>query len=272
MTYETWRAAHLARVGGDSRHRARVWNLDHEERVAEVSEFKHAIATRWAEAGSPDDGSIEAILDASIGETRAVASKWLGLMAVAAGATRRIPRRTYTHVSGEQAARYGSRAPIDPRRPFATVELPRFKWRESRGGLELESRFIWVTWPIPGRRLPRDPTVVKRELGLAHFDAGDCVYRIRVEVDASADTCFVPTCLDAGLYEAWAPPPAGHTDPWGLTRDLSSGDPTWPELLIEAATRRTAVPKGYLVRSSRGAPAAIGAVAVDFMVGRRMTP
>lgn len=269
MNYQTWRNAYIGVVGGNQTKLAHLSNLDREDRIPRVADFKNGIAARWTAAGAHEDPSADTALQDGVEELKPLASGWLGLLPVAGVATTRIPRRTYTHVSSEHVARFRSRTPIDPDRPPATADLAPLNWRRlPNGDLELASRFIWVSWPPVAGPLPRDPTRLKQELGLDHYATGQCVYRCRVDVNAANETCYIPTCLDARLYEAWARPPDGHTEPWGLTRDLCTGEPRWPEVLVEAAPRRDLRPTGYLVRPTRHASAKIGPVVSDFMIGR----
>lgn len=129
-------------------------------------------------------------------------------------------------------------------------------------------RFHWITFSHGGKHPPRDdPTRVKRELGLAHFMKDDVVYRFDLPFADDQDV-WVPTCLDAGLYEAWAPPPVGATDPWGRTRDLVDGQPGLPELLVQVEDYFTAMPLVGRLVSPPGPAATIGALTVDYMVGR----
>ena len=104
-----------------------------------------------------------------------------------------------------------------------------------------------------------------RELGLAHYRSGTYVYRIRYDV--SGHNLWIPTCLDASLYEAWAPPAVGHPDPWGLTRDLVSGLPSRPELLTEVTDHARVRPEAELV-SPAGQLLKVGTVNPDFMANR----
>ena len=108
---------------------------------------------------------------------------------------------------------------------------------------------------------------MKRELGLAHFREGEFVYRFAMTI-ATDQPRFIPTCFDAELFEAWAPPPPGFPEPHGMTRDLTDGRPRWPELLVEAKDCfHVNFPSGELV-SPLGSAQKIGAAAVDYMAGR----
>ena len=86
-------------------------------------------------------------------------------------------------------------------------------------------------------------------------------------VDRVVTGAVLLTCLDAAIDEAWQPPPRGYTFPWGLTRDLTSGESRWPELLVDAKDHL-----GLRVRATRvgGAPspARIGPLTEDYMIGR----
>jgi hypothetical protein len=85
--------------------------------------------------------------------------------------------------------------------------------------------YIWATFEVPGMALGDDPTFVVCALGLDHPPEsgepafiGDFLYRFRFRPEAaeSAEYC-IPSCLDACCNPAWAPPPADHPEPWGLT-------------------------------------------------------
>src|SRR5713101_5314745 len=149
----------------------------------------------------------------------------------------------FTHIPALDFARKYAMAPIDLRNPPRRVRFNRpYKMNTGLGGPMC--RFIWVTFETSSSGLPDDPTAVVCELGLAHYAPGDFIYRIGYNTEHKE--LWIPTCLDAGLYEAWSPPPAGHSEPWGLTRHLITGLPGFPEVLsqvIDHAHR----PEGELV-------------------------
>ena len=157
----------------------------------------------------------------------------------------------------------GNAAFIDPSDPPRRIRLRRGPNSDAGGGAV--RRFVWVTFE-DGRSPPTDdPTRLVRELGLAHYPAGAYIYRI--PLDRGNAHFFVPTCLDAGLYEAWEAPPAGHGQPWGMTRDLVSGAPQRPELLTETVGHAAERPRCDLV-SPPGVTVSVGQIVPDYRVGR----
>lgn len=73
---------------------------------------------------------------------------------------------------------------------------------------------------------------------VAYCRPGHYIYRVPLPVDPAKS--WVPTALDAGCNAAWCPPPPGHAQPWGLTRDLESGQltPTRPPMSRSAKAIR----------------------------------
>jgi hypothetical protein len=200
-------------------------------------------------------------LDDAIQETQPVSSKWLGSLQVWADTP--APNEGVTHLSATMVVRYRVGTDFDPHDPPRTVQLSPLKVR----GSTIDSRFIWVTFDVSGTGVSRhDPTVVKRELGLDHFDAADYIYRVPLPISVG-QPCFIPTCLDAGLNPPWSPPPRSHSWPWGLTRNLEIGQLMWPELLVEARAYLHTRARGDLV-SPPGSRVAIGSLNVDYMIGR----
>jgi hypothetical protein len=140
---------------------------------------------------------------------------------------------------------------LDPNDPVDRDDPPR-KLKIARLG-STDGRAFWIT-----TAKGTDATDLRDRLGLAHVRKGEHMYRVRVEVDgAPKRKLYIPTVLDSGAYEAWRRPPPGHTDPWGMTRHLKTGDPAERELLAlhhhEDPRRARKVgrveedpPKGYL--------------------------
>ena len=263
MTFDQWRRAFEPTSRGDDRRRAQLWNLDHETRIhATLDEFRDRIAKHFNDGllTHDRDAAASAGLAAARKDTEPADSTWLG--ALPRGPWEGVRGPIYNFRSWVSLERYRTRAPSYG--SALTTSLPPPVTFEF--SLRVSGRFIWITWAPELLDLPDDPTILKRELGLPHFGEHDCVYRWDVSIEQS-QALFVPTCLDAALHEAWQPPPRGHASPWGLTRDLSSGESRWPELLVEAKDY-----VGLRVRETRlGARTTserIGPVAEDYMIGR----
>lgn len=261
MSYDLWKAAIAAARPHNPRLHAKCWNLDHESRVAvEMGRFCDALGAEHADALGRTADPVEAAsaaLDVVVERLRDCGCKWLGLLKVAK--TDGIPATLVTHVSRRSLKRYCVEAKLDELR--RVVLDTAFKVKPDG---TLVSRFIWMTF-APGGGLGDDPTALKRRLGLDHFDEGDTVWRMEFAVDPTR--LFVPTCFDAGLGAAWAPPPAGHVAPWGMTRDLTTGAAVLPELLAETADYISVRPVASLV-SPPGATQIIESIVVDYMAGR----
>jgi hypothetical protein len=123
-----------------------------------------------------------------------------------------------------------------------------------------------MTWSEPSRPLPTVPTQIAIELGLPDF-ADERVWCAEVPVSAT-QAIFIPSCFDAELSSAWSPPPPGHVAPWGLTRDLLTGEVRHPEVLVEVrdCINTTGV-SVHLIRD----PATghkVGPLTPDYMIGR----
>lgn len=73
---------------------------------------------------------------------------------------------------------------------------------------------------------------IRDRLGMCFVLRGEHLYRIRISLDVAPNRAlYVPTAIDAGFYPAWRHPGAGHTDTWGLTRNLQSDAAAERELL-----------------------------------------
>ena len=273
MSYGNWESAFKSRVVPSSPEQAaRLWNLNHEWRVNEPrGQFRGRIGTlyrRHRSRGSAAAQAAERAFQEATDETNALKSKWLGLLPGKAGAP--VPSSVATYLHSTKIAKDNPALPLDPVRPPRRVTLtgPLKARRDPVSGWVPYTRFIWLTFGRGGRRPSRvDPTAVKRELGLDHFPPGSFVYRFELNLLDNQD-CYIPTCLDAGLREAWKPPPMGFARPWGLTRNLTNGAPGWPELLVETdAYLSVTAPVGTLV-SQRGAATPIRRVRCDYMARR----
>jgi len=266
MTYSNWRQQFTPTVGGWPDLQAQLWNLEHEKRIGRPrGAFKRRIGQLYKQhqaAGMAPAAPAMSALNDAIGETRPPESKWLGKLEFSPGAS--IPGVVTTHLSSTRVAKYAL-GPFDPRHPVSTVKLSPIHTQNKGQGPKPLCRFIWITWAPSGGALPTTPTDLKRELGLTHFRKGSYVYRCRLAVDRARHKVYVPTCLDASLSPAWKPPPSGFGEPWGVTRDLTTGDSKWPELLVQVGDFLAVQATAELVGSGR---TAIGDVAVDFMVGR----
>lgn len=253
MPYAQWRAAYGTAAAGDGGHRllARLWNLENESRIPEaMRQFLAALGQRHLSAPDNAASTLAAFVAQQL---RPVDSPWLGTLPRQAAPPR--PLVTHRHPDAAAYAHPGTNPGSSTRRPSRQVQFP----------FGRDRRFVWVTFADDrGQQVSgTDPTAVVRQLGLAHYPEGSFVYRI--ELPDRDGPAFVPTALDAGLHEAWAPPRDPGADR-GSTRDLVDGAPRWPELVVEAADYAGSW-TGDLV-SPPGAPRAVGAIAPDFMAGR----
>ena len=265
--YQQWRSDYHTAAGVDPALQAQLWNLENEHRVPKVrGSFKRKLGRlhtlQLGTGASPADAAKES-LQQGIRETKPVGNKWLGRLSSTAGNL--LPHTLATHLSSGMVAKNRPEVYIDPKAPPRRVVLNPIKSTIRGGARVSDGRFIWTTWATTGSHLPDDAAAVKRELGLAHYPTGEHVYRCEIDFDHARHMVFVPTCFDAGLGPAWKPPPRGFTHSWGLTRDLTTGDFRWPELLVETADHLGTTPVGHLVGNP---PAPIGHVAVDYMIGR----
>ena len=264
MTYADWQADFAPVAAASSVSEAQAWNLENEFRIdTQRGQFRrrlgylHDKARRTGLAGAD---AARSSLQQAISETDDVGSRWLGLLPVEA--TARLPERMYSHVPVSDFVRYAPPGHIDPANPVRRTRFGSAYKMTSRGP---DRRFIWVTFESDGRAPSDDPTAVVQQLGLAHYHNTDYAYRFWLNVDGCE--LYIPTCLDAGLNEAWAPPPVGHVEPWGLTRDLETGDRCKPELLTETIDHAGVKPTVELV-SPPGTSQEVGHIVKNFMVGR----
>jgi hypothetical protein len=208
---------------------------------------------------SPDIACVEVLLVACQ-ELRDPQCKWLGLLPVPRGSV--LPRTMFTHLPALDFARKYSNGPINLRSPPRRVRFGRPYKMDPGGPI---CRFLWLTFPTSTINLPDDPTILVHELGLAHYKPGNYIYRVRYDVNRSA--LWIPTCLDAELYEAWAPPDRNHAAPWGLTRHLTTGLSCLPEMLSEVVYHQHILPRADLV-SPPGSAKPIAAFTPDYIANR----
>jgi hypothetical protein len=268
MTYSNWRQQFTTIAGGRSDLQAQVWNLEHEDRIVRPrAAFKRRLGQlhrqHQAAGLAPGDAALSALNDA-IGETRPPESKWLGKVPLALAVA--VPSEAVSHVRSVDVAKKLTKTQIDEMNPPRQVKLHPLHTATTGGVTARARRFVWITWAPPGSALPDDPTQVKCELGLAHYQEGTFVYRCPIAIDRARHRLFVPTCLDAGLYWAWSPPPPGLAVAWGLTRDMVTGAARWPELLVEGDDLASAPAVGELVGPGRTPIAHVDEP--DYMLGR----
>jgi hypothetical protein len=264
MSFRAWKLQVSGGAGGSPELTARVWNLAAETRIRpHLAAFRRRLGSLYKVALSGGLGPNQACLVAlnlACEETRAARSKWLGLLPV--GYSHLMPGFMMTCIPLTDFQRYYASGPVDTNNPPRRLRFSSPYKLSSSGPV---CRFIWLTFSSAGNPLPDDPTALARELGLAHYRSGTYVYQIRYDV--RGHDLWIPTCLDASLYEAWAPPTVGHTDPWGLTRDLVSGLPSHPELLAEVTDHAGVRPEAELV-SPAGQLLKVGTVNPDYTANR----
>ena len=268
MAYADWHKAFSTLViPGSPRDEARLWNLTHDNRInRHRGQFRRMIGRNFDEelrSGKPDKDSAEAALLSARETTEPVDSKWLGLLQ--ADTQDDIPPDVVTFLASWQFTWANPGTPISADNPPRSITL-QFPLKTDAGGPY--TRFIWVTFDTAAGALPRDdPTRAMRELGMGHWKKGDTVYCFELVIE-SDQVGFTPTCLDAGLGEAWKPPPEDSTAPWGFTRDLTDGQDRWPELLVESADYNSKGPPAGRLVSPAGKKEKVGSVVPDFMIGR----
>lgn len=267
MSFAEWKSAIDTVAATDPALQARCWNLGKETRIpAALAEFCTALAGRFRElrvrGGSAGDAAkaaldemIEQIIE-QINGTRP--SAWLGLLPVPR--TDGIPLTLVTHIGSESIRRFYARSGFDDD-PEVIFDKPYMVAADGRP----VRPFIWLTFETPEAGFDNDPTTMTRKLGLDHLGKAETLYRLEFTVDPNQ--LLIPTCFDAELRPAWAPPPADHGQPWGLTRDLETGAPVFPELLTRTEDHVAARPTAYLV-SPPGEIRVIGPLRVDYQAGR----
>ena len=272
MAYADWEFDFTAKTAGQPAREAQLCNLRGESRIAKSRGlFKRSLGLMHKKmlASLPAGDAAVAACDAMAGQSRVLNSRWLGRLPGPNGGGP-VPGRTVTHLPLQDIVRYHSSVFVPtrgatPRRNLRLDRPP--KTRVTASGPEAVCRFIWVTFAPTGTSLPDDPALTVSEFGLAHYPSGPGQYVYRCEIDITGKHTYIPTCLDAGLYEAWAPPPPGHPSPWGTTRDLVTGAARWPELLTETADHLGARPHATLV-SPPTATQHVNSVTPNYMANR----
>lgn len=269
MSYIDWRATFVLVAEGDDKHFARLWNLEHEHRIdAILARFRERLAGLFAEslnAGEGREKGAVGALTGAVNGTFPIGSAWLGHLTC--GSADRVPEVVVTFVPARKIAYELPGVFVNPDRPQREVKLPALlKARRAGSGMwDITPRFIWITFGEGGRAVSaEDPTAVKRELGLDHFRELDFVYRAELRL-LRGGALFVPSCLDAGLGPAWMAPIAAGA-PWGVTRDLTDGQPRWPELLVQ--TSEFLVDVTAVLVSPPGTWVRIGPVGIDYRAAR----
>lgn len=267
MAYLDWKGAHDQLVEPtDAKAFAQRWNLENERRIrSDVGLFKRRIGAMYGRHARPSAAAAAKSLNHAISETEPADSKWLGKLP--ASSRSGVPDALVTFELFSPK-RHAGVSFVRGGHPPASLQWPTpLKAQPDVHGYSLRRRFIWATFDLPGQPLPPAPTDVKRLLGLDHFAEGEIVYRFVVTIRPD-QPLHTPTCLDAHLYHAWAPPPRDHPHPWGLTRDLVDGQYRCPEILVEAKEYlRLPCPRGALV-STPGKGPAIGPLKADFRANR----
>ena len=266
MTYVNWKLAIGARASSAPEVEAQVYNLCEEWRIAnELRTFRRKIGQHFkslCKDGTTSELAAESALKEAITWTKVADSEWLGKLPFPYSAS--LPATTaYTHMTAVDAARYVTDASFDPKQPRPRVRLRR-PYKTGPGG-RIIKRFIWATFDHGDVKPADDPATIAREYGLAHYEPEDYVYRMSVTLRIRS--LYIPTCLDAELYEAWAPPPKTHGDPWGLTRNLSTGEFEKPELLTETRAHVGDRQIADLVGAGPP-PTSVGSIPRDFMAKR----
>jgi hypothetical protein len=267
MAYDIWRVHFEAVASRDGGLAARRWNLEMEMRIsADVEAFKTLLGARHSDcldaAGDHGAAAKDSLLGLIEDELKTPGSHWLGRIRIRD--PQDVPGEVMTHLHSDDVKRYYNKRARMPRarqRGLRPAERVRFEQPlKIRPDGSRVTRFIWVTFNRPGAQLPDDPRELVQALGLDGWPPDVYVYRVRLRVDPSA--LFVPTCFDAELRPAWAPPP-DHSEPWGLTRHLCDGRPMYPELLSETEDHGTVLPTAELVGARP-----LGVVEPDYMRGR----
>jgi hypothetical protein len=128
----------------------------------------------------------------------------------------------YVPLDALRTYHYVEEAGLDPRSPPPQLVLKRPIGRPEAG----DDRQYWAT-----STHFTDATLLRDRLGLATYAKSTQVFQVRVDVADPMRPLFIPTALDSGGFPAWRCPPAGHTRPWGMTRNLKDDDAAEPELL-----------------------------------------
>jgi hypothetical protein len=264
MTYAEWISSLRDIANTDDQVFAMLDNLLSEDRVDLTAFRSHAahLYTTRVLAGEAAPEAAKAVLETLQSELADPGAAGLGQLV--GGATPE-GASLVTHTS---ASDHKYRTPESPRPGASVVE---FAAGKARPPADIQCRFIWVTFPDRSGNEVRadDPAVVVQELGLAHMSGDKEIYRFPLPPPPSG-RFWIPSALDAGLYEAWMRPALDHVEPWGITRDLTTGERRWPELLVETSEYLYDV-AGTLVRRPDGT-ATVGPIGTDFRRGRSLPP
>lgn len=228
MSFSDWCAAVQPALDSDARLKANFLNLMAEDRVPGASTFRSSVGAQFAKDASKDVAAAQRCLIDHIALLAVPTSTWLGLLQSPSKdheAWSAVTYITARHIEKYLDTSFDASASRLPRR--VTLHPP-FYMTPTAAPFK---RFIWVS-SLPSTK-DLGPTDLVLSLGLPHFLPGEAVYRIEFAVWPSK--VFIPTCLDAGLYCAWAIPAKAHRAPWGLSRHLKTGARPHPELLIEVA-------------------------------------
>lgn len=125
---------------------------------------------------------------------------------------------------------------------------------------------VWLTFTPDGdsdKFKGLDPTRAAVELGLDEND-GKRLYRVPVNRSGLTGLA-TPSAFDADFRPAWAVPPASHTHPWGLTRDLETGARPWPEVILPGQSLQ-----GANLRAERVGDEPVGPIEFDYLAGRSL--
>jgi len=267
MSFSDWKRQHEAAADPERRRAAQLWNLEAEDRIPIDTD---RVRVYLGHLRPLQPAALEALtrLCGRLQRSKVQRpTKVFGRCPVPPGTE--LPGTLVTFTTGRIVRRYlaapGMHASTPPRFRGPPKRLPLTgPFKIDTKGTALD-RFIWFTFESPGRTLGNSPTEIVRLLGLPHIKAGRLLYRI--DYPERPASLFIPTALDANLYEAWAPPPKGHVDPWGMTRDSKSGSPQFPEVVAFVADCRHLVPTARLV-SPRVKRQKVGKITPDFMAGR----
>jgi len=260
LAYANWLSEFEKSTSGAEQ--AQCWNLKNEPRIdAPLNSFKEGIGKRFEDEIKNGNVGLKAACDAikqAMVELTEPHCSQLGLLPfVRPDSFKEI---LISHLPARDLLRYAPTGPFDEDNPPATIHFTSpFKSPYNFP----RARFIWLTFPTPDMSMTDDPTLIVKELGLAHIVNGGFLFRFELSVKGM--NLFVPTCLDAALYEAWAPPPSGS--PWGMTRHLETGHHCRPEVLTNSMDHSSVRPVATLV-SPPGSRVRIGSATIDFMIGR----
>jgi hypothetical protein len=151
------------------------------------------------------------------------------------GAAETRSNRWYHHVDDKRFRKYGlvDTGVVVGARPF---QVPPAYFEHAPG----EPRSLWIS-PFTDA----SPDVVVARLGLAHFRKEWSMLRLEIEPIDDLVALFIPTVFDSDAAWQWRRPPAGHTDPWGMTLNLDTCAAGEPELIAVAPpVARLAQPLG----------------------------